>query len=504
MNVVSYNELVCVNTTVHETIYTSSLPFSQMHICEHLCLCVVTEGCGIRVIMNEPEECQAGDLFILGSGVPFGFFAKSNEEKPTVCMLKFDPTRLFDLPWSDPNSRQFCCGVFRDQVPIAYALLNSKVMGTLLDTIQRITQECIDQDVEWQQAVKAKVWLLFIEMSRYINMAQTVSFPKSKEWGTVSMAMRLVADRCADSHMTLETIAADLYVSQSSLSRMFKKVTGDAFADYVRKLRISMACRLLRTTGLTNEQIVNQCGLKDIPSFYRIFKSDMGMTPYQYRMSQQTYEGESVMEVIIEICENVQRGKAKLVKELVQQAVDQGLPATAILNQGLLAGMNVIGEKFKNNEVYVPEVLVAARAMNMGVQILKPLLVEDGVQATGKVCIGTVQGDLHDIGKNLVKMMMEGKGLEVVDLGTDVAPETFVQTAIEQGCQVICCSALLTTTMEVMAEVVKCAQKAGIRDTVKIMVGGAPVTDAYCRMIGADVYTADAASAADAAVELCK
>jgi len=142
--------------------------------------------------------------------------------------------------------------------------------------------------------------------------------------------------------------------------------------------------------------------------------------------------------------------------------------------------------------------------MNMGVQILKPLLVEDGVQATGKVCIGTVQGDLHDIGKNLVKMMMEGKGLEVVDLGTDVAPETFVQTAIEQGCQVICCSALLTTTMEVMAEVVKCAQKAGIRDTVKIMVGGAPVTDAYCRMIGADVYTADAASAADAAVELCK
>ena len=210
------------------------------------------------------------------------------------------------------------------------------------------------------------------------------------------------------------------------------------------------------------------------------------------------------MEIIVEISENVQRGRAKLVKELVQQAIDQGLPATVILNQGLLAGMNVIGEKFKNNEVYVPEVLVTARAMNMGVQVLKPLLVEDGVQATGKVCIGTVQGDLHDIGKNLVKMMMEGKGLEVIDLGTDVTPETFVNTAIEQNCQVICCSALLTTTMEVMGEVVKCAERAGIRDKVKIMIGGSPVTDAFCQAIGADVYTEDAASAADAAVELCK
>ncbi|MBQ4603420.1 MAG: B12-binding domain-containing protein, partial [Clostridia bacterium] len=153
------------------------------------------------------------------------------------------------------------------------------------------------------------------------------------------------------------------------------------------------------------------------------------------------------MSIYLEISVNLQKGKAKIVKELVQKAVDDGLPAAQILGEGLLSGMNVIGEKFKNNEVYVTEVLVAARAMNMGMQILKPLLVEDGVQSTGKVCIGTVQGDLHDIGKNLVKMMMEGKGLEVVDLGTDVSPETFVNTAVEQNCQIICCSALLTTTM---------------------------------------------------------
>lgn len=209
------------------------------------------------------------------------------------------------------------------------------------------------------------------------------------------------------------------------------------------------------------------------------------------------------MSIYLEISENLQRGKWKIVKELVQKAIDDGLPAAQILGEGLLAGMNIIGEKFKNNEVYVPEVLVAARAMDTGMQVLKPLLIEDGIHSTGKVCIGTVQGDLHDIGKNLVKMMMEGKGLEVIDLGTDVAPETFINAAIENNCQIICCSALLTTTMDVMSDVVKYAENAGIRDKVKIMVGGAPVTEEFCKQIGADKYTSDAASAADAAVELC-
>ena len=205
------------------------------------------------------------------------------------------------------------------------------------------------------------------------------------------------------------------------------------------------------------------------------------------------------MSILNDISENLQRGKAKVVKELVQQAIDDGIPAKQILEEGLLSGMNVVGEKFKANEVFVPEVLVAARAMNMGTALLKPLLAESGVKATGKVCIGTVKGDLHDIGKNLVRMMLEGKGLEVIDLGVDVSPEKFVNTAIEQNCQIICCSALLSTTMCVMEDVVKAAEAAGIRDKVTIMIGGAPVTEAFCRQIGADIYTADAASAADAA-----
>ena len=141
--------------------------------------------------------------------------------------------------------------------------------------------------------------------------------------------------------------------------------------------------------------------------------------------------------------------------------------------------------------------------MNQGVGVLKPLLTAAGVEPVGKACIGTVQGDLHDIGKNLVKLMLEGKGIEVIDLGTDVSPEKFVQTAKEQDCRIICCSALLTTTMGVMADVVKAAEEAGIRDQVKIMIGGAPVTEAFCHQVGADAYTPDATSAAEKAVEFC-
>ena len=207
--------------------------------------------------------------------------------------------------------------------------------------------------------------------------------------------------------------------------------------------------------------------------------------------------------ILEDISAKLQAGKAKDVKALVQQAIDEGIPAKQILEEGLLSGMNVIGEKFKNNEIFVPEVLIAARAMNMGASLLKPLLAESGVKATGKACIGTVKGDLHDIGKDLVKMMLEGKGLEVIDLGTDVSPETFVKTAQEENCQIICCSALLTTTMGVMGEVVKAVTDAGLRDKVKIMIGGAPVTEAFCRQIGADAYTPDAASAADRAAAYC-
>ena len=209
------------------------------------------------------------------------------------------------------------------------------------------------------------------------------------------------------------------------------------------------------------------------------------------------------MSLLEEISINLQQGRAKMVKELVQKAIDEGMDAKTILDEGLLSGMSIIGGKFKNNEVYVPDVLIAARAMNAGSELLKPLLIADGVKAAGKVVLGTVKGDLHDIGKNLVRMMMEGKGLEVIDLGIDVPKDKFIQTAIESGAQIIACSALLTTTMPEMKNVVEAAKEAGIRDQITIMIGGAPVTDSFCKSIGADMYTSDAASAAEEAAKIC-
>jgi len=209
------------------------------------------------------------------------------------------------------------------------------------------------------------------------------------------------------------------------------------------------------------------------------------------------------MNILEEISQNLQDGKAKTVKELVEKAVQDGLDAEIILNDGLLKGMGIIGEKFKRDEVYVPDVLIAARAMKAGTEILKPLLVKDGVKAVGKVVIGTVSGDLHDIGKNLVRMMMEGKGLEVIDIGVDVSAEKFIETAIRENAQIIACSALLTTTMGEMEAVVKAAKKSGIRGNVTIMVGGAPLTDSFCKKIGADIYSPDAASAATEAYKVC-
>ena len=209
------------------------------------------------------------------------------------------------------------------------------------------------------------------------------------------------------------------------------------------------------------------------------------------------------MAILQEMSELLQKGRAKQVKELVNQAIAEGLSAKDILEEGLLSGMGIIGEKFKNNEVFVPEVLVAARAMNAGVELLKPLLVSEGVASKGTVVLGTVKGDLHDIGKILVKLMMDGKGLKVVDLGVDVSAEKFIAAAEENDADIIACSALLTTTMNEMKAVVDALSGTAIKDRVKVMVGGAPVTQAFCDSIGADCYTEDAASAADAALALC-
>ncbi len=208
------------------------------------------------------------------------------------------------------------------------------------------------------------------------------------------------------------------------------------------------------------------------------------------------------MSILTEMSASLQKGKANDVKEMVKTALSDGVPAKQILEEGLLSGMSIVGVKFKNNEVFVPEVLIAARAMNAGMEILKPALSSDDMGGKGKAVVGTVKGDLHDIGKNLVIIMFEGKGIEVIDVGTDVAPEVFVETAIREQANIIACSALLTTTMAAMKAVVDMVEEKGVKGKIKVMVGGAPVTQGFCDTIGADYYASDAATASEGAVML--
>ena len=201
--------------------------------------------------------------------------------------------------------------------------------------------------------------------------------------------------------------------------------------------------------------------------------------------------------ILDEISGFLQKGKAKDIVVAVQKALDDGVAAADILEKGLISGMGIIGGKFKNGEVFVPEVLVAARAMNHASAVLKPALAKAGVEPLGKAIICTVKGDLHDIGKNLVKMMIEGNGIEVEDLGVDVPADKVVEAVKTSDAKVLCLSALLTTTMLAQKDVIDALKTAGVRDKVKIMVGGAPVTQNFAEEIGADAYTPDAASAAE-------
>jgi methanogenic corrinoid protein MtbC1 len=198
----------------------------------------------------------------------------------------------------------------------------------------------------------------------------------------------------------------------------------------------------------------------------------------------------------------VQKGNAKMTKEFVLQALEEKMDPAKILNDGLISAMTEVGIKFKNNEIYVPEMLIASRAMAAGIKVLEPILAETGVKPIGKAVIGTVRGDIHDIGKNLVKMMMRGAGIEVVDLGIDVPDAKFVETAEKIGADIVCLSALLTTTMPAIGDVINEFQKSGVKDKYIFMIGGAPTTSNFAKQINADYYTPDANAAAKVARDI--
>lgn len=209
------------------------------------------------------------------------------------------------------------------------------------------------------------------------------------------------------------------------------------------------------------------------------------------------------MGIVKEIAVTIEAGKSKQVGGLVEQALAKGIEPSVILNEGMIKAMGIVGEKFKNNEIFVPEMLIAARAMKKGVKVLTPALAKQGIEPVGTLILGTVTGDLHDIGKNLVGMMIEGAGFKVIDLGVDVPPEKFIEALKENpDCKLVALSALLTSTMPAITSTIKAIEDSGLRGNVKIMVGGAPVTQSFADLVGADGYSEDAASAAELAHKL--
>jgi methylmalonyl-CoA mutase cobalamin-binding domain/chain len=503
--------IYCDTVTCRES-YESGTCASQLYAHEIVEIAMIVSGNGIHHVLNQPVPCKTGDLYITSANIPHGFFNSDNKNPLLIKKIFFDPKDWFSHEISTVGEPRYCYGIFNDNAILAYAMLNAETYTETELLFSNILLESVQQKNEWKDAVGAYLTQFLIKISRYINGAiKNIPSAPSKEWNIVLSTLRIIMSSFDDPNLTLETIASSLYISKSHLSRLFHKLIGESFSDYLRRIRMDQACQLLRETKLNMEDILTRCGLRDMQSFYHNFHALMQVTPHQYRLSQNPVSVTKILRteeqadaLLHEISEHLQRGKATRVKELILKALGLGIEPQKILSDGLLHGMSLIGEKFKNNEIFVPEVLVAARTMNIGTQTLGPYLTERSLGVTGRVCLGTVQGDLHDIGKNLVRMMMEGKGLEVIDLGVDVSPETFVQTAREKKCDVIACSALLTTTMGVMEDVVRECEKVGIRDQVKILVGGAPITEDFCARIGADKYAADAYEAAEAAFEFCK
>lgn len=492
-------DIICLTQAVNEQ-YSGAIPTSRLSVDGRIEISVISLGEGVCRILGETVECKSGDLFLFDKGLPHSFFAEGGKEM-RILSVSFSPEAL-DGDGVAPLER-----IFGGGMPYSCSVLNSAAMGEICRLMGLIRRETEGREADFERAARAYLLLLLITVDRYLGLADLVERQRPRQWPLIISAMGEVEKRYWEPTLTLSAVAESLFVSPSRLSRAFAQAMGEKFSDYLRGVRIKAATAMLERSEMNNEDIATGCGFRDMPTFYAVFKESLGVTPKKYREmmnnGKKNERGDDKMVTVNEISEMLQKGRAKAVKSLVEQAIGEGLSAEVILSEGLIGGMAIIGEKFKKNEVFVPEVLVAARAMNMGLEALKPILNCGALMGKGRVCIGTVRGDLHDIGKNLVKIMMESRGLEVIDLGTDVAPEKFIEAAIANECQVISCSALLTTTMPVMAEVVKAAEAAGIRDKVKIMVGGAPVNEEFCREIGADAYCVDAASAAEVAVRFC-
>lgn len=270
-----------------ETVYAPETALSQLHIHDFVEMSNVIDGRGIHRTYEECTECSAGDTFIIRVGVPHANFATGDGERPTVCNIIFDPADLFEGEAADPDHPRYCYGLFREDPLTVYVMLTSRTLEYVEKTLTRMEKELDRRRPEWETAVKSYLTNLLIMAARYASQreqSETVARPKERL--LVLSVIRTVMTRFGDRDLTLESIAEENYISASYLSRIFRRVTGEGFGEYLRRVRLEEACRLLRETELPNEQIVYACGLRDIPTFYRQFKSHAGMTPNAYRQGE--------------------------------------------------------------------------------------------------------------------------------------------------------------------------------------------------------------------------
>ena len=285
------NAPLYINHVTVETVYSPETALSQLHIHDFVEVSIVTAGRGIHRTPDGCNECNAGDTYVIGVGVPHAYFATEDGECPTVCNLVFDPADIFDGEAADPDHPRYCYGLFREDPLTVYVMLTSRTLEDVERTITRMGKELDRRRPEWETAVKSYLINLLIMMGRYASQRETpASAPRPKERLLAMTVMRTVMENYSDQTLTLESIAASLYISKSYLCRIFSRVTGESFGVYLRRVRLEQACRLLRETELTAEQIVYACGLRDIPTFYRTFKERMGMTPNTYRQEERPAE----------------------------------------------------------------------------------------------------------------------------------------------------------------------------------------------------------------------
>ena len=502
-----------IESMIYSRQESSVFDLSLLHEHPFIEISYVEKGTGIHTIWRESYPIHPGDVFILNSSVPHGLFSVSDTDPLTVRSLYFDPADLFSDEIVEIGNPQYIYGLFSSNNFVVSLPLKSKSLRNLSQNFDEISLEIEKHKLDWEQVVSFQLALLLLQIKRLAadSAPQFYTCHPSSMENTVLTAevLHLIKTHYAEPLFSMKSISEILHVSTSSLSRSFHDVTGKYFSDYLCLYRIRQALSMISETEISIEEIASLCGYNDMHSFYRQFKQVMGITPKELRKQNpehpiQIYQTNKELNHILytEIIENLQCGKRKEIRSLILQALDEGFSPDEILQEGLVKGMNALGEKFQTNKAFLADVLAAANIMDNCMEILRPYFPATSTSFQYCAVICTVRGDMHSIGKNLVKLMLETTGIRCIDLGEDVSPQEVVDAVREHHAGLVCLSALLTSTMIAQKDTIDALVDAGLRKRVKVMVGGAPVTQEFADRIGADAYTPDAITAAQAAKRL--